>query len=224
MASPPTPIAVDGLAASGKGTLARALAQQLGYAHMDTGRLYRRLAYGIVQAGIALEDERRAERHAASMALDAPLAPELAPEDERALRQPAISEAAARLSARAPIRALLLETQRAFAQHPPPPAKGAVLDGRDIGTVVCPHAPLKLYVHARLKVRAERRWAELAAQGPSLTRAEIEAALRQRDAHDMARPLSPLKAAQDAHRIDTSDRSPEEVLQEALGLVAGARA
>lgn len=214
-ASPPTPIAVDGLAASGKGTLARALANRLGYAYLDTGRLYRRLAHAILQAGIRPQEEARAHQHASQVQLDAPLSAA----EEQALRHPDISEAAAYLSAQAPIRALLLDAQRHFAQHPPPPAKGAVLDGRDIGTVVCPQAPLKFYVHARLAVRAGRRWAELAAREPQLTRAAVQASLARRDAQDKARLVSPLKAARDAHYIDTSDTTPAEALAAALAFL-----
>lgn len=219
-ASLPTPIAVDGPAASGKGTLARALARRLGYAYLDTGRLYRRLAQGVVQAGIDPADSLRAHAQAAALARKLRLASDsLSAAQEQSLRRPDISEAAAQLSAQAPIRALLLDMQRRFAQHPPAPAKGAVLDGRDIGTVVCPHAPLKFYVTARLAVRAARRWADLVPSQPQLTRAEVQAALKRRDARDQARALSPLKAAPDAHILDTSDGTAAQALAQALAFL-----
>ena len=190
-------IAVDGPAAAGKGTLARRLAAEFDLAYLDTGALYRAVGLSLIKKGVDAGDSDAAE--AASASLD------LALMDDLALRAEATGSAASKVAAVPAVRANLLEFQRNFAQHPPSGEAGAVLDGRDIGTVVCPDADLKLFVTASPEVRAERRRLEAEGRGEAADFAAILADVKARDARDMGRKDAPLKAAEDALLLDTSN-------------------
>jgi cytidylate kinase len=200
-------IAIDGPAASGKGTLGKRLAAHYGLRHLDTGLLYRAVARALLDAGHPLDDPARAAAAARSLRPD-----EL---DEATLKGHAAGEAASVVSAIPEVRAALLQLQRDFAAAPP----GAVLDGRDIGTVVCPRADVKIFVTAAAPVRARRRTLELRAQGQSADEGEILADINRRDARDSSRPLAPLKPATDAHILDTSNLDIEAVLRGAIAIV-----
>ena len=200
-------IAIDGPAASGKGTLAKRLAAHLGRAHLDTGLLYRAVAHRLLAAGQPLDDESAAA--AAAAALD------LAHLDEGVLRGRAMGEAASIVSALPAVREVLLAYQRRFAAQD----GGAVLDGRDIGTVVCPDAPVKLFVTASPEERARRRHAELAGRGEHASLDEVLADIRLRDARDSSRSTAPLKAAADAILLDTTALGPEAAFEAALAIV-----
>jgi cytidylate kinase len=203
-------IAVDGPAASGKGTLARRLADHFGLHYLDTGALYRAVALALLTAGQAPEDETAAI--AAAQSLGAP------DRENPALRSEAVGEAASIVAAYPQVRAHVLDYQRRFAQTPP----GAVLDGRDIGTVVCPEAQVKLFVTATPEVRATRRQLERARQGEAVDYEALLADIRARDARDMNRAVAPLKPAQDARLLDTSELDIEAAFKAALHLI-GAR-
>lgn len=200
-------IAIDGPAASGKGTLARRLASQYGLHHLDTGLTYRGVAKALIDAGEPLDDVAIAER--AARALD------LGALDRAVLSAHGIGEAASKVAVMTPVRTALVDKQRAFAATPP----GAVLDGRDIGTVVCPEADVKLYVIASPEVRATRRWREIEAGGGAADYARILADIERRDARDMGREDSPLRPANDAHLLDTSEMDIETAFQAACKLV-----
>ncbi len=190
-------IAVDGPAASGKGTLARRLAQHLGLAHLDTGRLYRAVGLAVIRAGRDPSDTGAAE--AAARALD----PDML--DDPTLAGDEAAQAASKVAAIPAVRAVLLQFQREFAESPPDGAAGAVLDGRDIGTVVCPDADFKFFVTASAPTRAERRHKELLNRGETSIYARVLQDLRERDARDSARNVAPLKPAEDAIVLDTTD-------------------
>lgn len=205
-------IAIDGPAASGKGTLARRLAAHFGLHHLDTGLTYRAVAHALLQAGLPLDNEELAETVAANI--------DLGGLDPAILSDHGIGEAASKVAVMPRVRAALVAAQRDFASRPP----GAVLDGRDIGTVVCPDAPVKLYVTASPQVRAGRRHAELSAKGGTAQLADILADIERRDARDMGRADSPLKPAEDAYLIDTSAMDIEAAFKTALALVEQAMA
>jgi cytidylate kinase len=190
-------IAVDGPTASGKGTIARALADHFGLPHLDTGLLYRAVGRQTFLAGGNPDDP--ADALAACAFPDGVLA-------EAELRSEACGGLASRVAVHASVRQALFERQRAFAQQP----GGAVLDGRDIGTVIAPDAAVKLFVTASVEARALRRWKEMQARGERLTVEDIEADLRRRDERDRTRTEAPLRAADDAVLIDTSDLGPAE--------------
>lgn len=189
-------IAVDGPAASGKGTLARRLAQHFGLAHLDTGLLYRATALGVLVAGGDPADPAAAAAAAAAVR-PADL------EDPR-LRQDRIAEAASVVAALPAVRSALLAFQRGFAHSPPGNAAGAVLDGRDIGTVVCPAADAKLYVTASLAARARRRFEELRQAGLGAIYERVLQDMEARDARDRRRQTAPLQRAADAFELDTT--------------------
>lgn len=200
-------IAVDGPVAAGKGTLARALAARFGLRYLDTGSLYRAVGAKLLAAGEDPADPDAAAR--AASGLD---------DADRArpnLRAEAVGEAASQVAAQPAVRAALLDYQRQFGAAPP----GAVLDGRDIGTVVFPDAAVKLFVTADMRTRAQRRWAELQgpAGGPGLD--EVLADLQARDARDSRRDAAPLRAAGDARLLDTTDLSIEAALAAAVRIV-----
>ena len=200
-------IAIDGPAASGKGTLAKRVAEHFGLPVLDTGLLYRAVARDLLARGFKLDDPW------AGAALAKGLDP--ASLDDPQLRGAKAGEAAS-VAARIPeLRAALLAYQRAFAAQAP----GAVLDGRDIGTVICPQAHVKIFVTATPEVRAARRHAEIIARDEPVTYAEVLADIIARDARDYGRGTAPLKQAPDAHLLDTSDMDIEFVLQAAVGLI-----
>lgn len=204
-------IAVDGPAASGKGTLARRLAQHYDLPYLDTGLLYRMVARAMLDAGHDIHDATAAAAIVGSF-------DETTFAEER-LRGREIGEAASVVAAMPAVRAGLIERQRRFAGQP----QGAVLDGRDIGTVICPQAPAKLFVTATPEVRAARRHKELAGRGEAATLDGILADIRRRDARDSGRSDAPLKAAEDAVRLDTSALGIAEVLAAAITIVNARR-
>lgn len=201
-------IAVDGPAAAGKGTLARRLASHFGLAYLDTGRIYRAVARLVLDAGAAPDDERAALAAARS----------LRPHDlDRAdLRDEATGEAASVVAGIPAVRAALLAFQRRFAEAPPGGAAGAVLDGRDIGTVVCPSAPVKLFVTASPEERARRRHKELREAGVEGIYSRVLADLIARDERDSGRSVAPLRPAADAVVLDTTSLSADDAFEEAL--------
>ncbi|WP_374575357.1 (d)CMP kinase [Phenylobacterium sp.] len=205
-------IAVDGPAASGKGTLATRLGALYGLPVLDTGLLYRAVGVGLERAGGDLDDAGQAEAVARA----------LRPEDldDPAFRTRGAGEAASRVAVHGPVRAALLALQRGFAAQP----AGAVLDGRDMGTVICPAAPAKLYVTASPEVRAERRWKQLQAQGEAVAYEDVLADIRRRDARDAGRDAAPMKPAEDAVLLDTSEMTIEQATDAARRIVEAARA
>ncbi|NVJ96972.1 MAG: (d)CMP kinase [Alphaproteobacteria bacterium] len=204
-------IAIDGPAAAGKGTLARRIAKEFDFAYLDTGALYRAVGLSLLKQGIAPTDEAAAE--AASAALDMALM------DDPALRAEATGSAASQVAAMPKVRANLLDFQKNFALNPPDGAPGAVLDGRDIGTVVCPDADLKLFVTASAEVRAERRLKEMQERGIAADFDAILADVKARDERDMGRKDAPLKPAEDAHLLDTSNLDIDAVFLRAAAFV-----
>jgi cytidylate kinase len=200
----PFTVAIDGPAASGKGTISRRVAEHFGFAHLDSGLLYRAVGARVLAGAEAAEAARA-----------------LTAEDLEAesLRSAAVAQAASKVAAIPEVRAALLDFQVAFARR----AGGAVLDGRDIGTVICPEAEVKLFVTASDEVRAERRYLELEAKGAAVTRAEVLADLRERDRRDASRTVSPMVAAPDAQVIDTSEMSVEDAVRTAIAAVEAAR-
>jgi len=205
-------IAIDGPAASGKGTLGKRLAAHYGLRHLDTGLLYRAVARTVLDAGKRSDDENAAL--AAALTLDP------ARFDEAALKAPAVGEAASIVSAMPQVRAALLAFQREFAATPP----GAVLDGRDIGTVICPGADVKIFVTATPEVRARRRALEFAASGRGMDETAVLADIKARDERDMNRAAAPLKQARDAHLLDTTEMDISTVIRAAIDLVEATRA
>jgi cytidylate kinase len=205
-------IAIDGPAASGKGTLGKRLAAHYGLRHLDTGLLYRAVAQLLLDAGCRLDDVARAT--AAAKALDP------ARFDEAALKRHAVGEAASVVSAIPEVRAALLAFQRDFGRPPP----GAVLDGRDIGTVIFPGAEVKIFVTAAAEVRAHRRTSELRATGHEVDEAGVLADIRRRDERDSARAVAPLKPAADAHLLDTTHLDIDGAFRAAIEIVDAVRA
>ena len=205
--SRPIVIAVDGPAASGKGTIARALARHFGLPHMDTGMLYRAVALSMFRFGGDPGNEFEAVRACEGVA-------QVDPTDTE-LRSEAVSAIASRISAYPGVRAALLERQRSFAAS----SDGAVLDGRDIGTVIAPEATAKLYVTASAEVRAQRRVRELLERGMPAHYDDVLIDIRARDARDSGRDAAPLKQAGDADLLDTSEMDIDEAIAAAIGLV-----
>ena len=198
-------VAIDGPAASGKGTIARALAAHFGLGYLDTGLLYRAVGRRVLQG--------EAPGTAAAALTPEDLA------DPDGLRGPDVAQAASRVAAIPEVRAALVDYQRAFARR----AGGAVLDGRDIGTVICPRAEAKLFVTATPEVRARRRHAELVARGLETSFEEVLADVRERDERDAGRAASPMKAAEDAHLLDTSDLGVDAAIARAIAVVEARR-
>ena len=203
-------IAIDGPAASGKGTLARRLAATLGFVHLDTGTLYRAVGLAVLKKGKDPADPQSATE--AVQAFDMSLL------EDPELRSAATGVASSKVAAIPAVREALLAFQRNFAAHPPG-GKGAVLDGRDIGTVVCPDATVKLFVTANLETRARRRYMELKAQGSSKTEAEVLADIKARDARDSDRTVAPMRQAPDAHLLETSHLDIEAAFARALEII-----
>ena len=194
-------VAIDGPAAAGKGTISKAVAAHFNLAHLDTGLLYRAVGRKVLDAGM---DPVQAAKTLMAEDLNA-----------EGLRTAAVAQAASKVAVIADVRAALVDFQRAFATR----SGGAVLDGRDIGTVICPRAEVKLYVTARAEVRAHRRWLELSEKDPSLALEQVLADVEARDARDRDRTEAPLVAADDALVIDTSDLAIPEAVAKAVAHV-----
>jgi cytidylate kinase len=203
----PFVIAIDGPAASGKGTMARRIAGEYGFVHLDTGLTYRAVAKVLLDEGLPLDDEGLAEEVARNVDLSAL--------DRDRLSTHAVGEAASKVAVMPAVRRALVEKQREFSRTPP----GAVLDGRDIGTVVCPDADVKLYVTASAEVRAARRTDEIVSKGGEADAAAILEDIRRRDERDMSRADSPLKPASDAHLLDTSEMDIETAFRAAKATI-----
>ena len=204
-------IAIDGPAAAGKGTLARRLAEHLGYALLDTGLLYRGVAWRVLNAGGNPEDPADAAAAAAALCVSDLSNP--------ALREENCAAAASKVAAIAEVRAILLEMQRDFSRNPPGAAKGAVLDGRDIGTTVCPGAETKLFITASVEERARRRLKELRERGLDAIHDRVLQDMKERDERDTNRGVAPLVPAQDAFVIDTGPLSVDQVFETALAYI-----
>ncbi|MEE4121036.1 MAG: d(CMP) kinase [Paracoccaceae bacterium] len=198
-------VAIDGPAAAGKGTIARAVAAQFGFAHLDTGLLYRATGRRTLDGTAPIDAARALQAGDLS--------------DEAGLRTQEVGQAASRVAAIPEVRAALVDFQRAFATR----MGGAVLDGRDIGTVICPDAAVKLFVTATDAERARRRHAELVGKGLGVTLDDVAADLRERDARDQGRTDAPLRPAPDAQVLDTSAMSIEEAVAAAIEIVTAAR-
>ncbi len=200
----PFTVAIDGPAAAGKGTISRAVADHFGLAHLDTGLLYRAVGARV----LAGADPLQAAQTLVAGDLESP-----------DLRTPAVAQAASKVAALGPVRAALVDFQRAFARR----AGGAVLDGRDIGTVICPRAEVKLFVTASAETRAERRFLELQGRGIETTRAEVLADVQVRDERDMGRADAPLRPAGDAVHIDTTEMDVDAAIAAAIAAVRARR-
>ena len=205
-------IAIDGPAASGKGTLAKRLAAHYGYHHLDTGVIYRAVARALISQALDLRDEAAAVQAAQSL--------NPATFDDPALKSHDVGSAASIVSAIPAVRAALLEFQRDFAGKPP----GAVLDGRDIGTVICPNAEVKIFVVADPKIRARRRTLEALDRGETANEAAILADILARDERDQNRAVAPLKPAKDAYLLDNSHLDIEGGVRAAIDIIEAARA
>ncbi len=205
-------VAIDGPAASGKGTLGKRLAAHYGLRHLDTGLIYRAVAKALLDAGKRPDDKTAAV--AAAKALDP------AGFDEAALKTQAVGEAASIVSAIPELRTALLAFQRDFAAKQP----GVVLDGRDIGTVICPGAEVKIFVTATPEARARRRAAEYRSQGKQIDEATVLADILRRDERDRSRAAAPLKQAQDAHLLDTTHLDIDAAVRAAIDIVEATRA
>jgi CMP/dCMP kinase len=203
-------IAIDGPAAAGKGTLSRRIADEYGFHHLDTGLTYRACAKALLDAGLPLDDEALAADMASKI--------DLSGLDRSVLSAHAIGEAASTIAVMPSVRRALVEAQRVFSKRLP----GTVLDGRDIGTVVCPDAAVKLYVAASAEVRAKRRFDEIVAGGGEAVFENVLADVIKRDERDMNRADSPLKPADDAHLIDTTEMGIEAAFQAAKRLIDAA--
>ncbi len=200
-------IAIDGPAASGKGTLARRLAEKYGFHHLDSGLTYRAVGHALLDAGLPLDSEDLAVIVAENL--------DLGKLDRTILSSHEIGNAASKVAVMSRVREVLVEVQREFARKEP----GTVIDGRDIGTVVCPDANVKLYITASPEVRANRRYKEIIDSGGEADYEAILADIKIRDERDMSRKDSPLKPAEDAHLLDTTEMSIETAFQTALAIV-----
>src|SRR6476646_6997387 len=205
-------IAIDGPAAAGKGTLAARLAGHYGLPHLDTGLLYRAVAHVMVARGLDVDDATAAAAVARTI--------DLSDLSDRALRGHTAGDFASRVAVHAEVRNALLAFQQRFAGRP----GGAVLDGRDIGTAVCPEADVKIFVTASPEVRARRRTAELAAKGRPVEYERILSEIRERDARDSGREAAPMKMAADAHLLDTTDKDIETAFRAAVDIIERAKA
>ena len=204
-------VAIDGPAAAGKGTISKAVAAHFGFAHLDTGLLYRAVGKKALSYSRTSYYPEIAEQ----------LALELTPEDLLAtdLRTAEVAQAASKIAVIPQVRTALVEFQKTFAKQ----GIGAVLDGRDIGTVICPDADVKLFVTASARVRADRRFKELSAKDPSVELDKVYQDVMARDARDAERDVAPMVAANDAHLIDTSTMSIEEAIQAAIAVIEAKR-
>lgn len=204
-------IAIDGPSSAGKGTLGHNLAESLDYAYLDTGSLYRGVGYEMLQQGLNPESESDAVRIAKSLSVEKMLHLQ----NESAIRTEVCGKAASQVAAIPSVRQALFEFQRQFALHPlkqdGTQAQGAILDGRDIGTNICPDAPVKIFLTASAKIRADRRYKELQSRGLCVIYEDVLSDITQRDKRDSERTLNPLKPAEDALLLDTSDMTADEV-------------
>jgi len=200
-------IAVDGPSASGKGSVSRRLATHFGLLYLDTGVLYRAVAREMLDRGLPLEDEAMASQVARNLNVERI--------DQERLRERHMGDAASRVAASPAVRTALLEVQRAFARRP----VGAVLDGRDIGTVVCPDADVKLFITASPEARARRRYVELRARGENVDERQVYHDILERDRRDQGRSTAPLCKAEDAHLLDTTNLDIDQAFNAALGLI-----
>jgi cytidylate kinase len=206
-------VALDGPAASGKGTLGELIAKQYDFAYLDTGSLYRGVAFVVLSAGRDPGDVASATRAAREFSLD-----QIEGAD---IRTREVGAAASKVAAMPEVRRALLDFQRRFAAEPPGARAGAVLDGRDIGTVVCPDADVKFFVVATPQTRAHRRWLELRDLKPGLTKEDVFADLAERDARDAARADAPMAKAEDAELLDTTDLTIEAAFAAARRIIDG---
>jgi cytidylate kinase len=207
----PVVIAVDGTAASGKGTLAKKLARHFNFPHLDSGALYRLTALAVL--------EKKGDPSNQADALKGAQSIDLSRAGDPAIRRDDVGAAASKVAAISVVRQALFDFQRDFLMSPPGHAEGAVMDGRDIGTVIAPDAAAKLFVDAAPAVRAHRRWLELKGMGIERVEAEVLAEINTRDAADRSRPISPLRQAPDAALLDTTDLDIDAAFAAALSLV-----
>ena len=208
-------VAIDGPAASGKGTIAKKLAEYFNLSYLDTGILYRAVALQMLTEGINEKDCRSAKKAARQVSITSI--------DHSGIRTRAVSDLASKIATISGVRQELLTRQRRFAQNPDPGKDGAILDGRDIGTVVCPHADFKIFIMADLEIRAKRRWKELLQSDPTVIYCEVLEEMRSRDERDTNRKDAPLMATSDAVVIDTSNKSIDVSFNEAKNWILSRR-
>lgn len=208
-------VAIDGPAGSGKGTIAKKLAEYFNLSYLDTGILYRAVALQMLTEGINENDYRSAQKVAQQVSI--------ASIDHTGIRTRAVSDLASKIATISTVRQELLTRQRRFAQNPDPDKDGAILDGRDIGTVVCPNADFKLFIMAELEIRAKRRWKELLQSDPTAIYCEVLEEMRSRDERDTNRKDAPLVVTSDAMIIDTSNKSIDVSFNEAKNWIMSRR-
>ena len=208
-------VAIDGPAASGKGTIAKKLAEYFNLSYLDTGILYRAVALQLLTKGMNEKDSQSAEKVARQVSI--------ASIDHTGIRTRAVSDLASKIATIPGVREELLDRQRRFAQNPDPGKDGAILDGRDIGTVVCPHADFKIFIKADLEIRAKRRWKELLQSDPTVIYCEVLEEMRSRDERDTNRKDAPLAVTSGALVIDTSNNSIDVSFNEAKNWIMSRR-
>ena len=208
-------VAIDGPAASGKGTIAKKLAEYFNLSYLDTGILYRAVALQMLTKGMNEKDSQSAEKAARQVSI--------ASIDHTGIRTRAVSDLASKIATISGVREELLDRQRRFAQNPDPGKDGAILDGRDIGTVVCPHADFKIFIMADLEIRAKRRWKELLQSDPTVIYCEVLEEMRSRDERDTNRKDAPLAVTSGALVIDTSNKSIDVSFNEAKDWILSRR-
>ena len=208
-------VAIDGPAASGKGTIAKKLAEYFNLSYLDTGILYRAVALQMLTKGMNEKDSQSAEKVARQVSI--------ASIDHTGIRTQAVSDLASKIAAIPGVRQELLDRQRRFAQNPDPGKNGAILDGRDIGTVVCPDADFKIFIIADLEIRAKRRWKELLQSDPTVIYCEVLEEMRSRDERDTNRKDAPLAVTSGALVIDTSNNSIDVSFNEAKNWIMSRR-
>ena len=208
-------VAIDGPAGSGKGTISKKLAEYFNLSYLDTGILYRAVALQMLTEGINEKDYRSAKKVARQVSITSI--------DHSGIRTRAVSDLASKIATISSVRQELLTRQRRFAQNPDPDKDGAILDGRDIGTVVCPHADFKIFIIADLEIRAKRRWKELLQSDPTVIYCEVLEEMRSRDERDTNREDAPLVVTSDALVIDTSNKSIDVSFNEAKNWILSRR-
>ena len=214
-----TIIAIDGVSATGKGTLAQRLAQHFNFAFLDTGALYRTVGYRMHHMGLDIHNENQAVHMVNTLPMQDITVLQASP----SIRTEEVGGFASVVAAMPRVRQALLDVQRQFATHPVDadgtPLKGAVLDGRDIGTVICPDADFKLFLTADTKIRAERRLKELQSRGKNVILQDVLEEMKERDKRDIARKVAPTVPAKDAYILDTTSLTPDEVFAQALAFI-----